>query len=57
MSKNIFLQNSSNKHFEITVVGGGLTGCLMIYILIKSQIVGKKKICWVKPEENATGSA
>ena len=34
----------NKKQYDITVVGGGLTGKLMILILIKSGIFEKKKI-------------
>ena len=52
MSKINITKNSLTKDFQITVVGGGLTGSLMVYILIKSNIISKNSLCWVKPEKN-----
>ncbi len=39
-----------DKKFDITVVGGGLTGTLMVSILINSGIVEKNKLCWINTD-------
>ena len=49
MTKSKLSNNIQKRHFQITVVGSGLTGSLMIYILIKSKIVSKENLCWVTP--------
>ena len=49
MTKSKLSNNVQKRHFQITVVGSGLTGSLMIYILIKSKIVSKENLCWVNP--------
>ena len=49
MTKTKLSNNVQKRHFQITVVGSGLTGSLMIYILIKSKIVSKENLCWVNP--------
>ena len=42
------MENNENENqFDVTVIGGGLTGKLMISILIKSGIFGKNKLCWI----------
>tara|TARA_B100000965_G_scaffold405430_1_gene439530 strand:- start:410 stop:1621 length:1212 start_codon:yes stop_codon:yes gene_type:complete len=51
MSKINFTKKSLTKKFQITVVGGGLTGSLMVYILLKSNIISKNSLCWIKPEK------
>ena len=52
MTKANLSNNSKNRHFQITVIGGGLTGSLMTYILIKSKIVSKKDLCWINPNKS-----
>ena len=44
-------QNENEKKYDVTVVGGGLTGKLMISILIKSGIFKKNKLCWINTEK------
>lgn len=41
----------NKKKYDVTVVGGGLTGKLMISILIKSGIFENKKLCWINTEK------
>ena len=49
---NLFFSNKSSSHiFDITVVGGGLTGSLMIYLLLSNKKLSKSKICWIKPKD------
>ena len=35
------------KFYTITVVGGGLTGQLMISLLLKSNFINPKELCWI----------
>ena len=42
----------NKKQYDVAVVGGGLTGKLMISILIKSGIFDKNKLCWINTEKN-----
>ena len=44
-------KNKKHKQYDVTVVGGGLTGKLMISILIKSGLFEKKKLCWINTEK------
>ena len=41
----------NKKQYDVTVVGGGLTGKLMISILVKSGIFEKQKLCWINTEK------
>lgn len=44
-------KNENTKRYDVTVVGGGLTGKLMVAILIKSGIFDKNKLCWINTEK------
>ena len=44
----------NKKQYDVTVVGGGLTGKLMISILVKSGIFEKKKLCWINTEHEVS---
>ena len=44
-------KNKNEKQYDITVVGGGLAGKLMVSILMKSCIFKKNKLCWINPEK------
>ena len=44
-------KNENEKQYDVTVIGGGLTGKLMISILIKSGIFEKNKLCWINTEK------
>ena len=35
------------KSYTITVIGGGLTGELMISLLLKSNLINPKELCWI----------
>ena len=37
------------KKFNIAVVGGGLTGSILIHFLISNQILKNITCCWIKP--------
>ena len=39
--------------YKICVIGGGLTGALMILLLLKSKLFNKNEIAWIKPENNS----
>ena len=47
------IKNNNEKNFDITIVGGGLTGKLMAYIIIKSNVVPKKRLCWINTENQS----
>ena len=36
-----------NKFFTLTVVGGGLTGQLMVSLLLKSNLINPDQLCWI----------
>ena len=36
-----------NKFFTLTVVGGGLTGQLMVSLLLKSNFINPDQLCWI----------
>lgn len=38
-----------NQHFKITVVGGGLTGILMIKLLLQKKVIDCSDLCWINP--------
>ena len=35
------------KFYKITVIGGGLTGELMVSLLLKSNNIDSNEICWI----------
>ena len=42
------MKNLTNeKFYTITVIGGGLTGELMVSLLLKSNLINPKELCWV----------
>ncbi len=51
MSNLFFPKKNKANNFDVTVVGGGLTGSLMIYILLSNKNLSNIKICWIKPKE------
>ncbi len=44
-------KKDNEKQFDVTVIGGGLTGKLMVTLLIKSNIFKKNKLCWINTEK------
>ena len=43
MMKNIV----HDKFYTLTVIGGGLTGQLMVSLLLKSNLIDSNKLCWI----------
>ena len=37
----------NDKFYNITVIGGGLTGKLMVSLLLKSKNIDSNKLCWI----------
>ena len=44
----------NQKSYDVTIVGGGLTGKLMASILVNSKIIPKKKLCWINTENKSS---
>ncbi len=42
---------NTEKIYNITVVGGGLTGQLLTSILIRNSLVKKENLCWINPDK------
>lgn len=40
---------NKTQHFKIIVVGGGLTGNLMIKLLLQKKVLESKDLCWINP--------
>ena len=40
-------KNGYTKNYEITIVGGGLAGKLMLSVLINSGLFDENKLCWI----------
>ena len=46
-------KNEYTKNYDITIVGGGLTGKLMLSLLINCGVFNENKLCWInKDNEN-----
>ena len=45
-------RKENNTQYDVTVIGGGLTGRLMISILINSGFFKKNKLCWINTEKD-----
>ncbi len=46
---------SSKEHFyKITVVGGGITGAIMVLLLKNSNLFDTKEIMWIRPKNTAS---
>ena len=37
----------NDKFYTVTVIGGGLTGQLMVSLLLKSNFIDPNKLCWI----------
>ena len=37
----------NEKFYTITVIGGGLTGELMVSLLLKSNLINPEELCWI----------
>ena len=48
------IKNKNEKKYDITIIGGGLTGKLMASILVNSKIIPKKKLCWINTEKKSS---
>ena len=46
------LKNELNKNYDIAIVGGGLTGKLMVTMLTNCTLFDKNKLCWINTEKN-----
>ncbi len=44
------LKNESKKNYDITIVGGGLTGKLMVAMLTNCNLFDKNKLCWINTD-------
>ena len=44
-------ENEYTKNYDITVVGGGLTGKLMLSLLINCGVFNENKLCWINTED------
>ncbi len=53
MSNLFFSKTSISHNFDVMVVGGGLTGSLMVYLLLSNKNLSKSKICWIKPKNKS----
>ncbi len=47
-------KNKNKENYDITIVGGGLTGKLMATILVNSDIIPKKNLCWINTDNKSS---
>ena len=52
-SPKIIKKQSKEYFYKICVVGGGLTGAIMVLLLNKSNLFKPSEIGWIKPETTA----
>ena len=45
------MKNEYKKHYDITIVGGGLAGKLMLAVLINCGVFDKNKLCWINTDD------
>ena len=43
-------ENEYTKNYDITIVGGGLTGKLMLSLLINCGVFDENKLCWINKD-------
>ena len=43
-------KNEYRKNYDITIVGGGLAGKLMLSMLINCGVFDKSKLCWINTD-------
>ena len=43
-------KNECTKNYDITIVGGGLAGKLMLAVLINSSLFDENKLCWINTD-------
>ena len=43
-------KNEYTKNFDITIVGGGLTGKLMLSVLANCELFNENKLCWINTD-------
>ena len=48
------IKNKNEENYDVTIVGGGLTGKLMASILVNSNIISKKKLCWINTDNKSS---
>ncbi len=44
------IKNEHKKHYDITIVGGGLAGRLMLAVIINCGAFDEKKLCWINTD-------
>ena len=47
-------KNNNEENYDITIVGGGLTGKLMASILVNSNIIPEKNLCWINTDSKSS---
>ena len=48
------IKNKNEENYDVTIVGGGLTGKLMASILVNSKIIPEKKLCWINTDSKSS---
>ena len=43
-------KNECTKYYDITIVGGGLTGKLMLSMLTNCNLFNENKLCWINTD-------
>ena len=46
------IKNENTKDYDITIVGGGLAGKLMLAVLINSGVFDENKLCWINKDND-----
>ena len=44
------LKNELKKNYDITIVGGGLAGKLMVAMLTNCNLFDENKLCWINTD-------